>query len=168
MKQILPSVPIFLLFILTGCSVNQPIRECDWFVAWVAPAKDAYQEAHRVYPVPEEIQALARRFMPRLWVYPTSWHPISFEEYLAHSKLLRKSDGEVLMISPSAQEIAALSRKNNVARISMRLKFLRVIRHHCIFRCSAIRIRLIRMRSGRILSIIRSLIGAAWRDGLAW
>ncbi|MCP4398773.1 MAG: hypothetical protein GY801_15925 [bacterium] len=99
---------VIIAGLLPGCGTNTSTSECDRFVSWIAPAKEAYMKTHQVYPVPEELQALAVRYMPKLWVHPESWHPISFEEYLAQSKLLRKSDGKVLMESPSAEDVAAL------------------------------------------------------------
>jgi len=83
--------------------------ECDEFVAWVYPAKQAYILEHQLYPVPAEIQALAKRFMPRIWVSPESWQPISFETYLASAKLKRFSDDKILQISPTVQHLQELN-----------------------------------------------------------
>jgi len=81
---------------------------CDKFVAWVHPAKTAYMQAHQVYPVPDDIQELAVRFMPRIWVHPDSWQPISFDQYLARSKLVSNIDGRTLMVAPKPKDVAAL------------------------------------------------------------
>jgi len=85
--------------------------ECDGFVAWVAPAKDVYFKKHRIYPIPDHIQKLAEQYMPRLWVHPESWQPIDFEEYLAKSKLVRKTDKRILKTSPSARYLANLDQE---------------------------------------------------------
>ena len=82
--------------------------ECDEFVAWVAPAKNAFFKKHRIYPVPDRIQQLAIRFLPRLWVHPQSWQPIDFEHYLSRSKLIRKSDTKILQTAPSGYQLANL------------------------------------------------------------
>jgi hypothetical protein len=82
--------------------------ECDRFVSWVAPAKDAYFRKHRIYPIPDHIQELATQYMPRLWVHPQSWQPIDFEKYLAKSRLVRKNDKSILKNTPSARYLANL------------------------------------------------------------
>ena len=92
-----------------------PAVECDEFVSLVAPAKRYYQKEHRIYPVPAAIKALARRFIPRLWIHPRSWHPIAFEDYLDRARLIRKSDGQILAISPSIQTLSALDFANQCA-----------------------------------------------------
>ncbi len=164
----IPGYLILLFLLLAGCSARKPVSECDRFVAWVAPAKDAYFEAHQVYPASEDIQNLAIRYMPRLWVHPKSWRPISFEEYLGQSKLVRKSDGKVLMVAPSAKDIAMLSQEEqcnayleaaDVAPSSPAPRFT--------FRSSMIEVRPIQRIPGPTSSIIRSLIGVGWRGGLA-
>ena len=96
---------VFLILI----SISSPSQaaECDAFVSWVAPAKDAYFKKNRIYPVPDHIQALAEQNMPRLWVHPKSWQPIDFNDYLAKSKLIRKADHKVLKISPSSSFLMA-------------------------------------------------------------
>ena len=103
---------VIIIGLLPGCGPNISTSECDPFVAWVASAKDTYIKTHQIYPVPEALQALAVRYMPRLWVHPESWRPISFEDYLAQSKLLRRSNGKVLIESPSVEAIAALSQED--------------------------------------------------------
>ena len=99
---------VFLILI----SISSPSRaaECDAFVSWVAPAKDAYFKKNRIYPVPDHIQALAEQNLPRLWVHPDSWQPIDFNDYLAASKLIRKADHKVLKISPSVDYLASLDK----------------------------------------------------------
>ena len=89
--------------------------ECDEFVSWVAPAKTSYQKEHRIFPVPDTIKALAQRYMPRLWVHPQSWHPISFEDYLKQSRLIRKSDGHVVGVRPSIHSLSVLDFANQCA-----------------------------------------------------
>ena len=96
------------LFILTG-SVSCNAAECDPFVSWTAPAKDAYQKKHRIYPVPATIKALAYRYMPRLWVHPQSWQPIAFANYLAQSKLMGITHKRILKTRPSVQDLSVLS-----------------------------------------------------------
>jgi hypothetical protein len=83
--------------------------DCDEFVTLVKPAKDAYMKGHRIYPIPESIMALARRFMPRLWVHPDSWQPIAFENYLAEARVVRNSDDQVIMPQPTWRDLADLS-----------------------------------------------------------
>lgn len=82
---------------------------CDRFVDWVAPVAEHYQKFHRIYPVPAGLEALAKRYLPRLWVHPQSWQPICFEDYLRHATLVARSDGRILMIAPSAAALAALN-----------------------------------------------------------
>ena len=96
---------IILLISLTSQALAE---ECDGFVSWVAPAKDAYFQKHRIYPIPDHIQELAKQYMPRLWVHPQSWQPIDFEKYLAKSKLVRKSNKSILKTTPSARYLANL------------------------------------------------------------
>jgi hypothetical protein len=96
------------LVLLISLTSQALAEECDGFVAWVAPAKDAYFQKHRIYPIPDHIQELAKQYMPRLWVHPQSWQPIDFEEYLAKSKLVRKSDKSILKTTPSARYLANL------------------------------------------------------------
>ena len=83
--------------------------QCDEFVTWVHEAKSAYMQQHQVYPVPEELQQLAIRHMPRIWVHPDSWQPIAFDQYLAQSRLVRHSDGRILLEAPRPEDIAAMS-----------------------------------------------------------
>lgn len=104
MKLFLSAI-IFLSFIYT----QGLAAECDGFVSWVAPAKDAYFKEHRIYPIPDHIQALAKQYMPQLWVHPESWQPIDFEDYLAKSKLIWKADKNVLKASPSAGYLSSLA-----------------------------------------------------------
>jgi hypothetical protein len=95
-----------VILILISISSQSRAAECDEFVSWVAPAKDAYFRENRIYPVPQDIQVLAKQYLPQLWVHPESWQPIDFEDYLAKSKLIRKADHKVLKISPSARYLA--------------------------------------------------------------
>ena len=105
-----------LLFLISSCwTAAGHAAECDEFVSLVAPAKTSYQKEHRIYPVPDAIKALAQRYMPRLWVHPQSWHPISFEDYLDRSRLIRKSDGHVLRVRPSIHSLSALDFANQRA-----------------------------------------------------
>jgi hypothetical protein len=100
-----------VILILISISSQSLAAECDGFVAWVAPAKDAYFKKHRIYPIPDHIQVLAKQHMPQLWVHPESWQPIDFEDYLAKSKLTRKADHKVLKNSPSARYLATLDQE---------------------------------------------------------
>ncbi len=84
-------------------------KECDEFVSWVYPAKQAYIGKHQLYPVPAEIRELAERFMPQIWVAPKSWQPISFEEYLLRAKLMRLADDKILQVSPTVRDLQTLS-----------------------------------------------------------
>ena len=95
----------FISIWITPC----PAAECDEFVSRVAPAKDAYQKTHRIFPIPAVVKDLAVRFMPRLWVHPASWQPIAFEDYLVNSRLVSKNDKKVLLTSPAAHDLMALS-----------------------------------------------------------
>ncbi len=100
---------LLLLFLgISVCVASASATQCDEFVAWVHPAKKAYMQAHQVYPVPTDIQELAVRFMPRIWVHPDSWQPIAFDQYLAQSKLVNHSNGLTLMVSPKPEDVAAL------------------------------------------------------------
>ena len=84
-----------IIILLLSLSSQSLATECNEFVSWVAPAKDAYFKKHQIYPVPVRVQDLAKHYMPRLWVHPQSWQPIDFENYLAKSKLIRsRSDPE--------------------------------------------------------------------------
>jgi hypothetical protein len=94
--------------VLVSLTSQALAEECAGFVSWVAPAKDAYFQKHRIYPIPDHIQELAKQYMPRLWVHPQSWQPIDFDEYLAKSKLVRKRDKSILKTAPSARYLANL------------------------------------------------------------
>ena len=83
-------VASLLFLVVTGSTCSA--ADCDEFVSWVAPAKNTYQKTHRIYPVPETYKDLAVRNMPRIWVQPESWQPIDFDDYLAKSRIVRKSD----------------------------------------------------------------------------
>jgi hypothetical protein len=83
--------------------------DCDEFVTLVKPAKDAYMKGHRIYPIPESIMALARRYMPQLWVHPDSWQPIAFEDYLVGARVVRNRDDRVIMQQPDWRDLADLS-----------------------------------------------------------
>lgn len=83
--------------------------DCDEFVTLVKPAKDAYMQKHRIYPIPQSVKALARRFMPRLWVHPDSRRPIAFEDYLASARVVRNSDNQVIMQHPTRHDLADLN-----------------------------------------------------------
>jgi hypothetical protein len=95
-----------LIVLLTN--LQSPAADCNKFVALVAPAKNTFFKTHRIHPVPDRIQELAIRFLPRLWVHPQSWQPIDFEHYLSHSKLIRKSDKKMRQTAPTANQLANL------------------------------------------------------------
>jgi hypothetical protein len=97
------------LIIVTSFWLSPFAQACDEFVSWVAPAKDAYHRAHRVYPVPAEYRRWANRYLPRLWVHPDSWQPIDFEDYLEKATLVSKANGRILLIRPNADQISLLS-----------------------------------------------------------
>ena len=99
-------VAFFLFFAVSGTTCSA--ADCDEFVSWVAPAKNSYQKTHRIYPVPKIYEDLAIHHMPRIWVHPESWQPIDFDDYLAKSRLVRKSDRKVLMTAPSVRDMTAL------------------------------------------------------------
>ncbi len=99
---------ITIIFLISLCRTGLA-AECDEFVAWVAPAKNAFFKKHRIHPVPEQIRQLAIQYLPRLWVHPQSWQPIDFENYLSRSKLIRKSDKKILQTAPTANQLANLS-----------------------------------------------------------
>ena len=98
-----------IIILLISLTSQCPAEECDGFVAWVAPVKNAYFQEHRIYPIPDHIQELAKQYLPRLWVHPQSWQPIDFEDYLAKSKLIRRADKTVLKASPSAGYLSSLA-----------------------------------------------------------
>ena len=82
--------------------------DCDEFVALVKAAKDAYIKVHRVYPVPPREKTIALDNMPRIWIHPQSWQPIDFEDYLERARVLRNSDGQVIMQQPAWHDLAAI------------------------------------------------------------
>ena len=90
------TIAAFVIFYLSSVVISRA-ADCDEFVTLVKPAKDAYMKAHRIYPIPQAVKALARRFMPRLWVHPDSRQPIAFEDYLAEARVVRNSDNQVIM-----------------------------------------------------------------------
>ena len=101
-----------ILFITITLALNTAVvaaEECDEFVSWVYPTKQKYIKEHQLYPVPAEIRELAKRFMPRIWVAPESWQPISFDEYLSRAKLKRMSDDKILQDSPTVEDLQDLS-----------------------------------------------------------
>ncbi len=97
-----------IIIILISLSIQGLAAECDEFVTWVAPAKNAFFKKHRIYPLPDQIQQLANRYLPRLWVHQQSWQPIDFETYLSNSKLIRKSDKTILKTAPTVKHLASL------------------------------------------------------------
>jgi hypothetical protein len=97
-----------LILLLSAAAITRAAG-CDEFVTLVKPAKDAYMKQHRIYPVPESAKALALGFMPRLWVHPQSWQPISFEDYLARARVVRNSDDRVVEQHPAWRDLADLS-----------------------------------------------------------
>jgi hypothetical protein len=99
---------LLVAVVLQVCPAHAVAAECDEFVVWVHAAKNAYMQNHQVYPVPADIQQLAKRYMPRIWVHPDSWQPISFNHYLSHSRLVSRSDDRTLLVSPGPKAIAAL------------------------------------------------------------
>jgi hypothetical protein len=99
------------MVIITSLWLSPFALACDEFVSWVAPAKEAYHRAHRVYPVPVEYRRWADRYLPRLWVHPDSWQPINFEAYLEKATLVSKADGRTLLSRPTATQISSLSHK---------------------------------------------------------
>jgi len=113
LKHTLIILASFLFFAGTGTTCSA--ADCDEFVSWVAPAKNAYQKTHRSYPVPEIYEDLAVRYMPRIWVHPQSWQPIDFDDYLAKSRLVRQSDRKVLLAAPSVQDMTALDYEEQCA-----------------------------------------------------
>jgi hypothetical protein len=106
-------VAFFLSFAFAGTIGSA--ADCDEFVSWVAPAKNAYQKTHRIHPVPEIYEDLAVRYMPRIWVHPDSWQPIDFDDYLANSRLVRTSDRKLLIAAPSVREMIALDYEEQCA-----------------------------------------------------
>ncbi len=106
-------VASLLFLVVTGATCSA--ADCDEFVSWVAPAKNAYQKTHRIYPVAEIYKDLAARYMPRIWVHPESWQPIDFDDYLANSRLVRTSDRKVLIAAPGVQDMIALNYEEQCA-----------------------------------------------------
>lgn len=92
-------VCIAALTLLTAGKSNA--TQCDEFVAAVMPAKVAYQQNHRVYPVPDQLKQLALKHMPKLWVHPNSWQPIYFEDYLAMAELIGMGSEQVIDSNPT-------------------------------------------------------------------
>ncbi len=103
-----------ILFIAASSMANSAAN-CDEFVSWVASAKNAYQQSHRVYPVPETYKILAARYSPRIWVHPESWQPIDFDDYLTKSRLVRKIDRKVLIAQPEVQDMITLDYEEQCA-----------------------------------------------------
>jgi hypothetical protein len=107
-KYYMKCITAIIIFYLSSVVLTRA-DDCDEFVTLVKPAKDAYMQKHRIYPIPESVKALALRFMPRLWVHPDSWQPIAFEDYLAGARVVRKSDDQVIMQQPRWRDLADLS-----------------------------------------------------------
>jgi len=101
-------ITTIIILCLSSAAISRA-ADCDEFVTLVKSAKDAYMQQHRIYPVPEDIKALAKRFMPRLWVHPDSWQPIAFEDYLAQARVVRNSDNQVILRQPGWRDLADLS-----------------------------------------------------------
>lgn len=99
---------ITIIFLISLCRTGLA-AECDEFVTWVTPAKNAFFKKHRIYPIPDQIQQLANRYLSRLWVHPQSWQPIDFENYLTNSKLIRKNDKKILKTAPTVKHLTNLS-----------------------------------------------------------
>jgi len=100
-----------IILCLSSAAISRA-ADCDEFVTLVKPAKDAYMQKHRIYPIPADIKALAKRFMPRLWVHPDSWQPIAFEDYLDQARVVRNSDKQVILQQPEWRDLADLSDEN--------------------------------------------------------
>ncbi len=109
--------PIAVAFILSLAFAGtiESAADCDEFVSWVTPAKNAYQKTHRIHPVPKIYKDLAVRYMPRIWVHPESWQPIDFDDYLANSRLVRASDRKMLIAAPSVDDMTALDYEEQCA-----------------------------------------------------
>jgi hypothetical protein len=110
----MPQVVIFTICLTLQTNLVRA-AECDEFVTWVAPAKDAYLKKHLLFPLPPELRELAVRYLPRLWVHPKSWQPIGFEDYLAVSRLIRKNDHEVVADSPELQDLMSMNYEEQCA-----------------------------------------------------
>ncbi len=108
---------VFLLLVIAGFYGARiaAANECGGFVSSVELAKDAYQDTHRIFPVPGSLRALAERYMPRVWIHPESWQPIHFEDYLKKSKLIRRRDRQVLIDAPSPRDIMEMSTQEQCA-----------------------------------------------------
>ena len=103
---------LFSIFaLLSVVYTSQAQAECDRFVSAVGASVDRYQAAHRVDPEDEETLELALRFIPRLWVFPGSAHPIDFEEYLDRATLRSQETGQVIAGAPIADKLTRLSRE---------------------------------------------------------
>jgi hypothetical protein len=112
-KRLQIIVASFLFFAVAGSTCSA--ADCDEFVSWVAPAKNAYQKTHRIYPVPGIYKDLAVRYIPRIWVHPESWQPIDFDDYLAKSRLVRQSDRKVLIAAPHVRDMIVLDYEEQCA-----------------------------------------------------
>jgi len=60
---------------------------CDGFIRWSAETLDNYQKEHRIYPLSADLQQLATKHLPNLWVHPESYRPIDFDTYLNQANL---------------------------------------------------------------------------------
>lgn len=109
--------PITVAFFLSIAFAGtiESAADCDEFVSWVAPAKNAYQKAHRIHPVPEIYKDLAVRYMPRIWAHSESWQPIDFDDYLANSRLVRTFDRKVLITASSVRDMTVLDYEEQCA-----------------------------------------------------
>ena len=107
LKKNFKQIIIIVVYSLTSVGMIQA-QDCDEFVTLVRSAKDTYMKAHRVYPVPARDEALALKFMPRIWTHPQSWQPIAFQDYLRNSSVVGNSDGQVIMRQPAWQDLAEI------------------------------------------------------------
>ena len=83
--------------------VSPPARACSAFVEAIRQDTVRYQAGHRVWPVPDDLRALAIRNTPRLWVHPDSWHPIDFADYLDRADVVSARDGHIVAREPGPE-----------------------------------------------------------------
>lgn len=104
----------FAILTLVLCGHAQ--ANCDGFIRWSAETLDSYQSKHRIYPVPTDLQQLARQHLPNLWVHPSSYQPINFDHYLTQATLYDNGGKTVLAKGESIRiSLANLSREDQCA-----------------------------------------------------
>ena len=90
--------------------------DCDGFIRFSAASLDSYQAEHRIFPIPEDVQHMATKHLPSLWVHPDSYRPIDFDAYLSEASLHKVSGrGAIARAAEIRPAIGAMSREEQCA-----------------------------------------------------